>query len=147
MISHRQWRCSLFITICSSRSPPFPLLGLELTFLSPPFIYICSTTLRLILSVFTGHLWSLLSLFTSQNQGKIYFQSWKQKTKDFGMFSHGKATVDWNTMLSTVFLSLISASFYLGGKFYPGEKYPILLKTNSTEILCQLRFLYFLHQQ
>ena len=63
------------------------------------------------------------------------------------MFSHGKATVDWNTMLSTVFLSLISASFYLGGKFYPGEKYPILLKTNSTEILCQLRFLYFLHQQ
>ena len=63
------------------------------------------------------------------------------------MFSHGKATVDWNTMLSTVFLSPISASFYFGGKFYQEKKHTILLKTNSTEILCQLRFLYFLHQQ
>ena len=62
------------------------------------------------------------------------------------MFSHGKATVDWDTMLSTVFLSLISASFYFGGKFYQ-EKKTILLKTNSSEIWCQLRFLYFLHQQ
>ena len=38
------------------------------------------------------------------------------------MFSHGKATVDWDTMLSTVFLSLISASFYFGGKFYQEKK-------------------------
>ena len=38
------------------------------------------------------------------------------------MFSHGKATVDWDTMLSGVSLSLISTSFYFGGKFYQEKK-------------------------
>ena len=85
---------------------------------------------------FTGHLWSLLSVFTSENWEKIYFQSWKEKTKEWGMFSQAP-----HSLISY----LLSHHYFIFYSNLPPERY--YWKPISLKYCISLTFLYFLHRQ
>ena len=141
------------MTVPFSLFPPLPFSGLVLAqffidiFLSSVHLYLFYNFTTDLVSLYWSFVVTIVTFYISK-LGKNLFPILETKDKGFrNVFSWlGDCWLGHNALpwLSSY---LLSPHHFISEVNFTKKKNPILLKTNSSEIWCQLRFLYFLHQQ